>query len=75
MINTAKLRGLMAEKKISGRAMAKVLNIHEQTFYSKMQKGKFDSDEMQAFVDVLDIANPAEIFFARECTSHVQNED
>lgn len=73
MINVPKLRGLMAEKNISGRAMAKALNMHEQTFYSKMQKGKFDSDEMQTFVDVLDIANPADIFFAKECTPHVQD--
>ena len=40
------------------------MGISEATFYRKMQLKKFDSDEMEQLILLLDIENPVEIFFA-----------
>ena len=68
MVNVQKLRGKMAEKGRSGIDMARVIKKTPKTFYEKMKKGVFDSDEITAIVDDLDIENPMEIFFAEEVT-------
>ena len=68
MIDTNKLRGLMAEKGRSGKDMARVIRKTPKTFYEKMKKGVFDSDEIAAMVEDLTIKNPMEIFFVEEVT-------
>lgn len=65
MVRTDKIRGLMAEKNVSGVDMAKALNIAPKTFYVKMKSGKFGTDEAEIMIDVLEIPNPTEIFFAK----------
>lgn len=64
MIRVNELRGLIARKGISQRKVAQKMGITDKTFYMKMKLGKFNSDEMQALIDILDIKNPSEIFFA-----------
>ena len=64
MVNTNKLKGIIAERGMSQRKVAKSLGITENTFYSKMHKGVFDSDEIQQMINLLDISDPIEIFFA-----------
>ena len=68
MIDVNKLRGRMAEKGRTGQDMAAVIKKTPKTFYSKMKAGVFDSDEIEAMVKDLEIANPMEIFFAPEVT-------
>jgi ERCC4-related helicase len=68
MVNVSKLRGKMAEKGRTGIDMARVIKKTPKTFYEKMKKGIFDSDEITAIVEDLDIENPMEIFFAEEVT-------
>lgn len=68
MIDVNKLRGLMAEKGRSGKDMARVIRKTPKTFYEKMKKGIFDSDEITAMVEDLAIKNPMEIFFVEEVT-------
>ena len=68
MVHVKKLRGKMAEKGRSGIDMARVIKKTPKTFYEKMKKGVFDSDEITAIVEDLDIENPMEIFFAEEVT-------
>ena len=68
MVNVQKLRGVMAEKGRTGRDMAAIIKKTPKTFYEKMKKGVFDSDEIMAIVENLSIENPAEIFFAEEVT-------
>jgi hypothetical protein len=46
--------------------MANKLGITPKTFYLKMQKGVFGSDEIQIMIDVLNIKEPMDIFFAKE---------
>ena len=69
MVHVKKLRGKMAEKGRTGIDMARVINKTPKTFYEKMKKGVFDSDEISAIVEDLNIENPMEIFFAEEVTS------
>ena len=66
MIRTDKLRGLIAEKGYSQTDMANAIGITPKTFYEKMQKGIFGSDEMQILIDKLDIKDPAAIFFFKK---------
>ena len=68
MIDVNKLRGKMAEKGRSGQDMARVIKKTPKTFYAKMKKGVFDSDEISAMVADLELDNPTEIFFADEVT-------
>lgn len=65
MVDTSRLRGIIAERNTSQRKVAQALGITEKTFYSKMKNGVFGTDEAQKMVDLLEIQNPAEIFFAR----------
>ncbi len=68
MINTAKLKGLITERGTSQRQLAKMLGMTDKTFYSKMRKGVFDSDEIQQMISILSIENPIDIFFASNVT-------
>lgn len=65
MVATEKLRGLIAERGLSQRKVAEHLGMTEKTFYSKMKKAVFDSDEMEGMIELLKIDRPAEIFFAK----------
>lgn len=68
MVDVNKLRGKIAEKGYSQQYVAEQLKITPKTFYSRMKKGVFDSDEITVLVDLLDIENPTEIFFAKKVT-------
>lgn len=65
MVDTAKLRGVIAERGLSQRQVAGMLGVAEKTFYSKMKSGIFGTDEAEKLTDILAISNPAEIFLAR----------
>ena len=66
MIRTDKLKGKLAEKGVSQAEMAKLIGIAPKTFYEKMAKGIFGSDEIEAMIDHLDISDPVDIFFAKK---------
>lgn len=68
MVRTDLLKGIIAERDTSQRAVAKHLGMTEKTFYSKMKKGVFDSDEISEMISLLAIENPIEIFFATRVT-------
>lgn len=68
MIDTNTLKGLIAKKGLSQRTLANKLGITPKTFYSKMSKGKFNSDEMYAMIEILEINEPSKIFFANHVT-------
>jgi DNA-binding XRE family transcriptional regulator len=68
VIDTNALKGIIVTKGYSQRKLAKELGITEKTFYSKMNKGVFDSDEIENMIDILNIKNPVEIFFAKNVT-------
>lgn len=66
MINTDELRAEMARKRISGRKLAPKLNMTDTTFYAKMKKGIFGSDEIEGMITELGMnrEKAIEIFFA-----------
>lgn len=66
MIRTDKLRGIIAERGLSQTDVAKSIGITPKTFYEKMNKGIFGSDEIQKMIDTLKIDDPVSIFFAHE---------
>ena len=68
MVNTDELRGIIAKNGKTQSDVAKMLNITPKTFYMRMQKGVFGSDEIQIMIDELHIDNPMDIFFAKEVT-------
>lgn len=68
MIDTKELKGIIASREISQQDVAKHLGMTPKTFYAKMKKGVFGSDEIDGMIEFLDIKNPVEIFFAKNVT-------
>lgn len=68
MIDTNKLRGIIVENGKTQCDVAKMLGMTPKTFYTKMKKGVFGSDEIQIMIDKLNIHNPMDIFFAKKVT-------
>ena len=67
MFNENKLRAQMVLKGMSARDVSKVLDINEATFYRKLRNdGSFTRQEINTMIDVLEIEDPADIFFAPE---------
>lgn len=64
MIKTNKLRGLIAEKGLSQSDVAKSIGITPKTFYEKMKRGVFGTNEVEKMIQLLDIKDPVDIFFA-----------
>lgn len=74
MIDTNKLKGIIAEKGTSQRKLAHEMGITEKTFYTKMDKGVFGSDEIDKMIEILNIIDPLPIFFTQCLTSQVKKE-
>lgn len=68
MVNTDKLRGIIAENKKSQSDVARMIGITPKTFYLRMEKGIFGSDEIEIMIEKLHIENPMEIFFTQRIT-------
>ena len=68
MIRTDLLKGEIARAGYSQRQVAKELGITPKTFYVKMKKGVFDSDEIEDMISLLKIENPVQVFFAQKVT-------
>lgn len=63
MLNRNKLKGIIAENGLTQKDVANMLNISTKTFYLRMKKGVFGSDEIQVMIDKLHIDNPMDVFF------------
>jgi len=68
VIDTNELRGIIAKRGTSQRQVAAKLGITQDTFYRKMKKGVFDSDEINEMIQILDIKDPVSIFFTDKVT-------
>lgn len=69
MVDTAKLKGAIAENETTQEAVARYLGIAPKTFYLKMKRRVFGSDEIEKMIQLLHIENPVPIFFAGAVTS------
>lgn len=68
MVDTNALRGVIAMNNKTQTDVAKMLGMTPKTFYLRMQKKVFGSDEIQIMINELHIENPMDIFFAKEVT-------
>ena len=67
MFHKNKLKAQMTLLGITAKELAKELGINEATFYRKLQRdGDFTRKEINILIQVLQIENPEEIFFAEE---------
>ncbi len=68
MIDTTRLKGKIVEKGLNQYKMADIIGISRKTFYEKMSKGVFGSDEMDIMRKTLSLTNDEaiEIFFGKE---------
>lgn len=62
MIDTNKLKGLIVSKGLTQNKVAEILGMTPKTFYIKMKKGVFGSDEIEGMISLLDISDPVNIF-------------
>ena len=68
MIDTNALKAVIVSNGMTQQEVAEKIGITPKTFYSKMKKGVFGSNEMEAMINLLSIKNPSAIFFANERT-------
>lgn len=68
MIDTKALYGAIVAKDLTQKELAHRMNMTPKTFYLKMKKGVFGSDEIEFMIKELNIKNPMEIFFADKVT-------
>ena len=66
MVDTLKLKGVIVQNGKTQEDVAKHLGIAPKTFYLKMKKGVFGSDEIERMIDFLGIDDPVGIFFCAE---------
>lgn len=66
MIRTDLLKGEIAKAGYSQSKLANELKMTPKTFYSKMKKGIFNSNEIDAMINLLRIENPVQGFFAQK---------
>jgi hypothetical protein len=64
LIKTNELKAEITRNGYTQEDMAKIIGIAPKTFYLKMKKGVFGSDEIQIMIDKLKIKDPVSIFFA-----------
>lgn len=66
MIKVNELKGKMVAKGYTQADVAKILGITPDTMSRKLRKGVFRTNEAEKMIEILDIQNPMEIFFAKE---------
>lgn len=66
MVNTNKIRGAMAEHRITQADAAQALGVTPRTFSRWMATGNFGIEDANKLIKLLHIENPSEIFFAAE---------
>ena len=65
LVNSNKLRAIIIERGMTQKIVAEKLGMAPKTFYSKVKKGVFGSDEINQMIDLLKIQDPMSIFFGR----------
>lgn len=66
MVDVEQLKNIIFRERLSQRQVAKALGMSDKTFYNRMKKGIFNSDEMYTMIELLHIDNPRAVFFARK---------
>ena len=69
MVDTKKLKSIFVLNDKTQEDVAHHLGMSPKTFYLRMKKGVFGSDEIESMIDYLNIEDPMPIFFAKRVTS------
>ena len=65
MVDVNKLKGIIVQNEKTQEDVAKYIGITSKTFYLKMKKRVFGSDEIEKMIEYLNIEDPISIFFAK----------
>lgn len=68
MVDTNRLRGIIVTKQKTQEQVARHIGITPKTFYDRMKKGVFGSDEIEKMIDYLEIDDPMSVFFTQNVT-------
>lgn len=68
MVDTTKLKSVIVANEKTQEQVARHIGITPKTFYSKMKRRVFGSDEIEQMIDYLNIDDPVSIFFAKTVT-------
>lgn len=70
MVDSRALAGIIVSRGKTQKDVAEHLGMTPKTFYSKMKKGVFGSDEMEGMIEFLDIdmSTAIPVFFAEKVT-------
>jgi len=71
MVDKNKLRAEWVKKGLKQSEVANIVGVSQKTFSLKLNRGIFGSDEIEAMISALDIADPVSIFFANSVTCKV----
>lgn len=73
MVNTNKLLGVLKEKQVTQESLCKQIGMNHKTFYNRLQRKRFFSDEIEKTAQVLNLSckEIIEIFFTNLVTSCV----
>jgi DNA-binding Xre family transcriptional regulator len=71
MMDRNLLKSIMALKGINQKALCNAIGMQQPTFSRKLKKGVFGTDEAQKIATVLEMENPAAVFFAQEVAGEV----
>lgn len=65
MVDTNRLKGVIVQNGKTQGDVAERIGITPKTFYAKMKKGVFGSDEIEKMIDFLNIDDPMQIFLRK----------
>ena len=64
MIDVDSLKAEIVRNRKTQKDVAKMIGVTPKTFYDKMSRGVFGSDEIEIMIKELNIKDPISIFFA-----------
>lgn len=65
MVDTNRLKGIIVQNEKTQEEVARYIGITPKTFYLKMKRKVFGSDEIEKMIELLNIDDPTPIFFAK----------
>lgn len=68
MIDTHALKVAIVDNNMTQKSVALALDMTPKTFYNKMKKGIFNSNEIEQLIVILRLPDPMSIFFAQKVT-------
>jgi len=68
MVDTRRLKGIIVENDLTQEKVARAIGMSPKTFYLRMKKAVFGSDEMEKMIELLHIEDPNSVFFVKKVT-------